>query len=173
MSNLSIRLDIDAGGKAQVIALGNVAASSAEIFEQAWARAKAAELKFAGGVLPIEAWALFKDGAAVLIDVRSAEERKFVGHVPEALHVAWATGTALIKNPRFIRELENKVAKDAVVLFLCRSGKRSAAAAEAASKAGFINAFNVLEGFEGDLDNEQQRGGQGGWRSYGLPWVQD
>lgn len=172
MSELAIRVDQESSAAAVLDAAKN-AASPAAILERARVRALENGLKFAGGVLPLEAWALFQEQAALLIDVRSAEERKFVGHVPEALHVAWATGTALIKNPRFIRELENKVAKDAVLLFLCRSGKRSAAAAEAASKAGFINAFNVLEGFEGDLDQAQQRGAQGGWRSYGLPWVQD
>jgi rhodanese-related sulfurtransferase len=107
------------------------------------------------------------------VDVRTAEERKFVGHAPNTLHVAWQTGPALIKNPRFLRELESKLAKDAVILFLCRSGKRSAAAAAEATRAGFKNVFNVREGFEGDLDDKQQRGTLGGWRAQGLPWVQD
>ncbi|MDR2188278.1 MAG: rhodanese-like domain-containing protein, partial [Azonexus sp.] len=49
----------------------------------------------------------------------------------------------------------------------------SAAAAAAATKAGFGHVYNVLEGFEGDLDNTQQRGGSGGWRHHDLPWVQD
>ena len=60
-----------------------------------------------------------------------------------------------------------------MLVLLCRSGKRSAAAAEAATKAGFSQVFNVLEGFEGDLDAQQQRGEQGGWKLWGLPWVQD
>jgi len=59
------------------------------------------------------------------------------------------------------------------VLFLCRSGKRSAAAAEVATKAGYRNAFNVLEGFEGEIDDRKHRGGLGGWRRRGLPWIQD
>jgi len=109
--------------------------------------------------------------------VRSAEERKFVGHVPDSLHVPWATGTALTRNPRFVRELEAKVAKagnkEAVVLLLCRSGKRSALAAEAAAKAGFTRVFNVREGFEGEIDAHQHRGVADGWRFHGLPWVQD
>jgi rhodanese-related sulfurtransferase len=87
--------------------------------------------------------------------------------------VAWATGTSLTKNPRFVKELEAKVKKDQTVLFLCRSGKRSVLAAEAAAKAGFGNAFNILEGFEGDLNEQQQRGELGGWRHAGLPWLQD
>jgi rhodanese-related sulfurtransferase len=137
------------------------------------ARERGAGLPFAGGVTPEEAWALFSNGSAQLVDVRTAEERKFVGHVPDSLHVAWMTGTAMLRNPRFTRELESKVAKDKVVLLLCRSGKRSAAAAEAATKAGFTQVFNVLEGFEGDIDVHRQRGHSNGWRLHNLPWVQD
>ena len=143
------------------------------ILERARAVAYAERLTFAGGIAPVDAWALVQEGAAVLVDVRTSEERKFVGQVPETIHVAWATGTMLNRNPRFVKELEAKVKKDAVVLFLCRSGKRSALAAEAAAKAGFINAFNVLEGFEGEINARQQRGELGGWRFAGLPWVQD
>lgn len=135
--------------------------------------AAAAGLPFAGTVDPDDAWALFQSGDAVIVDVRSPEERKFVGHVPDTLAVAWATGTALTRNPRFVKELEAKVPKDRPVLFLCRSGKRSALAAEAATKGGFLSAFNILEGFEGDIDERQRRGALGGWRKRGLPWVQD
>lgn len=135
--------------------------------------ALSAGLSYAGGVAPADAWALVQSGAAVLVDVRSGEERKFVGQVPGSVHVAWATGTSLTRNPRFVRELEAKVRKDQPVLLLCRSGKRSALAAEAAAKAGFALAFNVLEGFEGELNAAQQRGTADGWRFRGLPWVQD
>ena len=93
--------------------------------------------------------------------------------MPGSLHVAWATGTSLTRNPRFARELEAKVGKTATLLLLCRSGKRSALAAEVAAKAGFTNVFNVLEGFEGEIDAQQHRGAQDGWRHLGLPWVQD
>lgn len=145
--------------------------------EQARQAASDTDLAYAGGVLPPVAWDLVREGQALLVDVRSAEERKFVGHVPGSLHVAWATGTALNRNPRFVRELEARLAKDggkeAVVLLLCRSGKRSVLAAEAAAAAGFRHVFNVLEGFEGEVDARQQRGGSDGWRFHGLPWVQD
>ncbi|MDP5240816.1 rhodanese-like domain-containing protein [Uliginosibacterium sp. 31-16] len=144
-----------------------------EILVRARERAAERSLPFSGGVTPVEAWELFNQGAALIVDVRSAEERKFVGHVPETLHVAWATGTALTRNPRFARELEAKVGKEAVVLLLCRSGKRSALAAEVAAKAGFKNVFNVFEGFEGDLNDLQQRGESNGWKHWNLPWVQD
>lgn len=154
-----------------------LAAGSADIAEtllaQARQIARAEGLPYAGGVSPGDAWTLFSAGSAVLVDVRTGEERKFVGHVPQSLHVAWATGTGMNRNPRFVKELEAKVKKDELILFLCRSGKRSAAAAEAAAKAGFTQAFHVLEGFEGELSAANRRGELGGWRRHGLPWVQD
>jgi len=64
------------------------------------------------------------------------------------------------------------VERDETVLFLCRSGVRSHHAAEAAARAGFKRAYNVLEGFEGDLDCTRRRGTLGGWRAAGLPWEQ-
>ena len=143
------------------------------VLEHARQRARQEGLAYAGGIGPVDAWSLVTRGRAVLVDVRSAEERTFVGQVPAGIHVAWATGTSLNRNPRFVRELEAKVRKDVVIVFLCRSGKRSALAAEAAAKAGFTHAFNILEGFEGDLDAAGQRGHLGGWRVHGLPWTQD
>jgi rhodanese-related sulfurtransferase len=141
----------------------------------AQALARAAGLSYAGGVPPALAWKLLSDAQAQLVDVRTFEEIKFVGHVPGSVHVPWATGTSLTRNPRFVRELEAKVTggKDAIVLLLCRSGKRSALAAEAATKAGFGTVFNVLEGFEGEIDVQRHRGSSDGWRFHGLPWVQD
>jgi rhodanese-related sulfurtransferase len=146
---------------------------SSEILARARAWGREHGQAFAGSLTPIDAWNLFQRGDAVLVDVRTAEELKFVGHVPGSQHVAWQTGTALIKNPRFLKELEQKASKQLNVLLLCRSGKRSAAAAEAATKAGFLNVFNVREGFEGEKDESQHRGEEGGWRRQGLPWVQD
>lgn len=144
---------------------------------QAREAARAAGLTYAGSLSPRDAWNLVQAGQAVLVDVRSNEERHFVGHVPGSLHVAWATGTSLNRNPRFVKELEAKVGpksgNELPVLLLCRSGKRSALAAEAAAKAGLTNVFNIQEGFEGDTDDHQQRGHFNGWRFHGLPWQQD
>ena len=143
------------------------------VLRNATEQAQQQHLGYAGGVSPSEAWALFSSGQAQLVDVRSAEERKFVGEVPDALHVPWASGTALTRNPRFARELEGKTGKNDVLLLLCRSGKRSVLAAEAATKAGFRHVYNVLEGFEGEIDDNKQRGHSDGWRFHGLPWKQD
>ena len=126
-----------------------------------------------GSVTPDQAWALVQKGKAVLVDVRTAEERRFVGTPPRSVHVAWATGIAMVQNPHFVRDLEAKVKKTDVVLLLCRSGKRSALAARKAADAGFTRVYNVLEGFEGDLDDDSRRGTFEGWRFRGLPWVQE
>ncbi len=147
-----------------------------ETLQAAREAATAEGLAYPGGVTPPQAWALVSAGQALLVDVRSGEERKFVGHVPGSVHVPWATGTALTRNPRFVRELEAAIQKaggELPVLLLCRSGKRSVLAAEAAAKAGLENVFNVLEGFEGEIDAAQQRGHGDGWRFHDLPWVQD
>lgn len=129
--------------------------------------AQQAGLDYAGNITPNEAWALFSSGIAKLVDVRTGNELRHVGYVPGASHVEWLKGEKMLQNPRFLSELWAVASKDDVVLFLCRSGKRSVAAAEAATNAGFHNAFNVLEGFEGD-GNPQQ-----GWLHRGLPSVRD
>lgn len=148
-------------------------ATLSPILDRARQQAAAEQLPYAGSVAPADAWQLIQAGLAVLVDVRTAEERQFVGHVPGSKHVAWATGLSLSRNPRFAKELEAKAGKDETILLLCRSGKRSALAAEAAAKAGFSRVFNIGEGFEGDLDAGQRRGAFNGWRHAGLPWIQD
>ncbi len=143
------------------------------ILKRARERASASRLGYAGNLTPQEAWELISAHAGVLVDVRTAEERLFVGRVADSVHVPWATGLNLQRNPRFVREVEAKVRRDDVLLLICRSGGRSAAAATALTEARFRNAFNVLEGFEGNLDAAMQRGGQDGWRYHRLPWIQD
>ena len=82
------------------------------------------DLGYAGIVSPTQAWELFQAGTAVIVDVRSKEELHFVGRVPGTLHVAWATGTALNRNPRFVRELEAKLNKSQTIFdFLIHSSK--------------------------------------------------
>jgi rhodanese-related sulfurtransferase len=68
--------------------------------------------------------------------------------------------------------LEQRVPKDAVAMFICRSGARSHETATVAKRAGFASTFNVVEGFEGDRDPEGHRNTVGGWRAAGLPWMQ-
>ncbi|WP_089605549.1 rhodanese-like domain-containing protein [Acinetobacter piscicola] len=144
-----------------------------QIFEQAKQRVEDHYLEFTGTVLPHEAWALFQTGHAAIVDVRTNEERKFVGYVEDTIHIPWATGTALNRNPRFAKELETKVGKEKTILLLCRSGKRSAAAANVAFNAGFEHVYNIDQGFEGDLDENDHRGVFNGWRFHQLPWKQE
>ncbi|MFM2320438.1 MAG: rhodanese-like domain-containing protein [Thiothrix sp.] len=134
---------------------------------------QAADLAYAGIVSPTQAWAWFQAGEAVIVDVRTKEELHFVGQVPGSLHVAWANGTAMNRNPRFVKELEAKLQKQQKILLLCRSGKRSAEAAKVATQAGFTQVYNIAQGFEGDLNAQQQRGTLGGWRYANLPWQQN
>jgi rhodanese-related sulfurtransferase len=134
-------------------------------------RARSRGLPYAGALLPAEAHALMQAGAT-LVDVRTEPERLYVGKVPASVAVQWQTYPGNRPNPEFIAELEAAVPKDQPVMFLCRSGARSHAAAEAATRAGWRECYNVLEGFEGDKDPAQHRGTLGGWRKAGLPWVQ-
>jgi len=145
-----------------------------KVFKRARARGKAASERFAGTVEPIEAWQLVDAGEAVLIDVRTEEELHFVGRVPDAVNIPWATWPGMRVNRDFLSSLESEIPSKATpILFLCRSGQRSAGAAEAAAQAGYKHAFNIAEGFEGALDEAQHRGNDGGWRHHGLPWVQN
>lgn len=131
------------------------------------------QLNYRGSVSPHDAWQLVHAQYAILVDVRTHEERKFVGYVEQSLHVPWATGTSFNRNPRFVKELEKMVSKEQVILLLCRSGNRSALAAAAATQAGFKQVYNILEGFEGELNVDAQRNQGSGWKSYKLPWKQE
>ena len=77
------------------------------------------------------------------------------------------------QNPEFVANLRAMgVTPDQQLLFLCRRGGRSRHTAAAMTDAGFANCFNVLEGFEGDMDADGIRGNVCGWKVAGLPWVQ-
>jgi len=142
-----------------------------EIKKAAQERGKKLGLSYAGAVLPAEAHELMKAGAK-LVDVRTKPELLYVGKVPGSIAVEWQTYPGNRENPEFLAELAAVVPKDQPVMFMCRSGARSHSAAQAATRAGWREAYNVLEGFEGDKDAEQHRNSVGGWRKAGLPWTQ-
>lgn len=144
-----------------------------DIFARAAARGVASNLPYAGEVTPQEAHRLFVEFGAKIIDVRSAFENSYIGRVVGAPLISWKFWPGSKPNPDFLAELKRQCAPADIVLFLCRSGVRSHATAVVAAEAGFAKAFNILEGFEGDLDHAKQRGKLGGWRKAGLPWVQD
>ena len=142
------------------------------LLERAVRRARDAGRPYHGDATPLEAWALHRAGLARLVDVRTLAEWTYVGRVDGVPLVEWRAFGAQRPNPRFLEQLAEVAPQDAPVLLLCRSGVRSQSAAQAATEAGWRAAINVLEGFEGELDDGQQRGRLGGWRRAGLPWVQ-
>ena len=126
---------------------------------------------YAGDVPAELAWQWLQAGEAVLVDVRTDAEREWVGKVPGAVAVAWKQWPGMAANQNFDAELRAVVPEGKKVVLLCRSGVRSVAAAQRAAGLG-IEAYNILEGFEGDVDANGQRGKLCGWRKRGLPWHQ-
>ncbi|MEO8935646.1 MAG: rhodanese-like domain-containing protein [Burkholderiaceae bacterium] len=141
------------------------------ILARAAIRGRDKGVPYAGLVTPIEAYALMLAGAATLVDVRTRFENEYVGRVPDTPLIEWKTLGAAHPNPTFLDQLEALEGKRENLLFLCRSGVRSHAAAMVAAEAGYAHAYDILEGFEGNLDAAGHRGNTG-WRHAGLPWVQ-
>ncbi len=127
---------------------------------------------YAGDVVPELAWQWVQGGEAVLVDVRSDAEREWVGFVPGAAAVAWKQWPGMAMNAQFDAQLTAAVPAGRKVVLLCRSGVRSIGAARRATELG-LEAYNILEGFEGDADEQAHRGQRGGWRLRGLPWRQN
>lgn len=143
------------------------------ILESAQQRAKELDLPYEGALYPAEAYEILQSApGAKLVDVRSRAELDWVGRVPDAVEIEWASYPGMKANPHFIAQLEQQVEKEALVLFICRSGARSNAAAAAATQAGYTDSYNVLEGFEGEKNPDEHRNTLGGWRAAGLPWQQ-
>jgi rhodanese-related sulfurtransferase len=139
---------------------------------------------YAGDISAAEAWDLLKsDPHAQLVDVRTLAEWNFVG-LPDLAALArevhcveWQTFPTGAPNGAFVQQASAALAaagaaQDTPLLFLCRSGARSRAAAIAMTQAGFQKSFNVAGGFEGDLDGMRHRGQSNGWKAQGLPWRQ-
>jgi sulfur dioxygenase len=126
---------------------------------------------YAGDITPQLAYKWWSSGDAVLIDIRSDAEREWVGFVPDAIALAWKQWPGMAMNPGFDDGLRAAVPPGKKALLLCRSGVRSVAAAKRAHELG-IEAYNILEGFEGDPDECAHRGRKGGWRHHDLPWRQ-
>lgn len=145
--------------------------SEAEILAQAQARASTFEVPYAGVLTPPEAASLLNSSEYVLIDVRTSAEWQFVGVPENALMIEYKVFPTMRVNTEFIAHLSSSVSSSQKLLFLCRSGARSHEAALLAHKAGFTT-FNILEGFEGDLDEQCHRSNLNGWKKHGLPWRQ-
>ncbi len=144
-----------------------------EILAAAKKRASDKGLPYEGALTPQEAAEFLQiDSTARLVDVRTSAELDWVGRVPGAIEVEWQRYPGGVPNASFIADLERVAGDIRPLLFLCRSGARSGAAAKAATEAGVTPCFNILEGFEGDKNAEGHRGRLNGWRFNGLPWIQ-
>ncbi|NKB36283.1 MAG: rhodanese-like domain-containing protein [Gammaproteobacteria bacterium] len=130
---------------------------------------------------PLKAWDILKTQSDVLLlDVRSSMEYEYVGHVPGSVFVALKEPPDWLQDAGFVARVRRSIKsrwpdknpEDMTILALCRSGARSLVAAEELSKNGFKQIYNVGQGFEGDKDEQQQRGNINGWRFHGLPWEQ-
>jgi len=131
-------------------------------------------------VAPRQVWeALMSNPSAILCDVRTQAEWNFVG-LPDLMQtgkhpvlIQWQMLPAMEVNPNFLAALSSAhVTPEHHVYFICRSGARSMAAAQAAKAAGFSHVYNVKDGFEGPLDPRGHRGHVAGWKAEGLPWRQ-
>ncbi|BBY27765.1 rhodanese-like domain-containing protein [Mycolicibacterium sediminis] len=136
-------------------------------------------MSYAGDITPEEAWKVLVDNPeAVLVDCRTEAEWRFVGVADtssldrDVVYVEW-NRTDGTHNDGFVDDLvaSGVTPGERPVVFLCRSGNRSIGAAEAATEAGILPSFNVLDGFEGDVGPDGHRGATG-WKAVGLPWRQ-
>ena len=121
-----------------------------------------------------------------ILDVRTAEEYRWVGHpgpdkkgvygaelVGKVVNLPWeyVINNTLVQNKLFKATARYWFGsdKDRVVLVtMCRSGKRSEAAATALEALGFT-VYNMDNGFEGDADAFGYRT-VNGWKNDGLPY---
>jgi len=130
-------------------------------------------MSYAGDLTPLDAHALLLERPnAILVDCRTKAEWTFVGvpAVAGTRFIEWTNWPDGSRNAEFVAAAGEGIGPDQPVLMLCRSGGRSAAAAHALTSEGFTEVYNVLEGFEGDVDAGGHRAG--GWRGAGLPWQQ-
>jgi rhodanese-related sulfurtransferase len=135
---------------------------------------------YAGDVSPSDAWQLLSENKdAVLVDVRTTAEWNYVG-VPDLSQLGkqpvlleWQVYPTMQVNADFVAALsKNGIGGERPVLFLCRSGVRSKAAAQAMTQAGATRCYNISDGFEGPMDKAGHRGAVAGWKQSGLPWQQ-
>ncbi len=142
-----------------------------DLLNLAQTRARDLGLPYVGTLTPTEAYELWQSApGSRLVDVRTRAEWDWVGRIPGAVEIEWNTYPGNHHNPDFLAQLMRQVDPEALVMFICRSGVRSSHAASLACQSGYTATYNVLEGFEGDVDAHGQRGKIGGWRRAGLPW---
>ena len=129
-----------------------------------------------------QAWTLLQSRAdAILLDVRSTMEYHYVGHPIGSLHIPLKEPPDWTIDKEFVekvvatladnsQDLDNIVSTP--VLTICRSGKRSMEAVAELERYGFMDIYNIADGFEGDKDEKNHRSTINGWRFSNFPWEQ-
>jgi rhodanese-related sulfurtransferase len=147
-----------------------------DIFAAARQRAQNGQFPYAGAVTPQEALTLLQGNSAIkLVDVRTKAERDWVGQVDidaeQHFTVQWNLYPEGTPNPAFMEQLAALAEPQTILLFLCRSGVRSRHAAKLATENGYTACYDILEGFEGNKDQQGHRKTIEGWCKHGLPWL--
>ena len=147
-----------------------------QLYSQAEKRRVDNQLPYAGAVTPAEAFELLQlDPRTRLVDVRTRAELDWVGRPAidgaQYAHIEWIRYPGSVPNAEFIEQLRQVATPDTPVVFLCRSAARSKLAAVAAQKEGYAQAYDLLEGFEGDKDGQGHRKTVSGWCFRKLPWI--
>jgi rhodanese-related sulfurtransferase len=147
-----------------------------QLYKQAADRAAQNSLTYAGAFTPAETLELLQlDPRVRLVDVRTRAELDWVGRpavdAAQFAHIEWIRYPGSVPNNEFIQQLRQIASPETPVVFMCRSAARSKLAAVAAQKEGFEQAYDLLEGFEGDKDGQGHRKTVSGWCFRGLPWV--
>jgi len=136
----------------------------------------------------MEAYIMYrgKPKEVAILDVRTPEEYEFVGHPEMAVNIPVKLCTTkfdaekkhyvLADNPDFVAQVSKRFGKNDTILVMCRSGQRAAVAVNLLAQAGFTNAYNIVDSFEGDAVNDPESVYNGkrmrnGWKNYGLPWT--
>lgn len=138
-------------------------------------------MQIAGEIEPKQAYeVLQKEEKSFLVDVRTQAEWAFTGVADlssinkKTLLVSWLNYPNMQPNQNFVQQLTEKIPdKNSKIFFLCKTGGRSFDAAQNISQLGYTNCFNVINGYEGDLNEKNQRSSINGWRASGLPWHQN
>jgi rhodanese-related sulfurtransferase len=145
-----------------------------EILALAQSRNPVPQLAYTGSLLPHEAIELLQLAPGTcLIDVRSHAELDLNGSIPAAIHIEWRSWPGWVQNPHFVNQLKQRIDPESLLLFICRNGQRSHQAALACVETGIRNVYNVLEGFEGEINPRTgHRNEINGWKHRALPWSQ-
>ncbi len=146
-------------------------------------------------LLPKEVFDLKTNEAdqTLLVDIRTPSELQFVGYTPlidgNVPYITydysdWDSKNKEYKrefNSGFVGQIENLLRKTGIpggkqarIILMCRSGDRSAKAADLMMKSGYTNVWSAVEGFEGDKSKDGPTKGQrtlNGWKNSNLPWT--